>query len=290
MRRWIVAVFVMAASVGSWAQGYDPRVAYSTLAGNATSIVLANQDGSKAVKVYSSKTALSGLDFAPGGGRIAFSEFGVLKVLAYSASLAGIAVGGVTTLDPTSGSEAPDFSHDGDNILYIGNTPATREVRMVAAGGGSPRTLMPNMSGVRQVRWVGADRFAYLQQPPPGLRTEVRLVTLDTSGQVGTDELLFSTETGHGILAIHSFDVARTRTAILVSVSDATAARMWEFDLDSRTFVADHGPGFWPHFSSDDSKIVFQESSNYVNILDVAAGARTRLTKKGRFGSPDARP
>jgi hypothetical protein len=55
---------------------FDPKVAYTRSGGNAASLVLANEDGSGAVNVCTSKKALGPIDSRSGGGQIAFAEQG----------------------------------------------------------------------------------------------------------------------------------------------------------------------------------------------------------------------
>lgn len=291
MHRLIVAAIMLAASVGSWAQGYDPKLAYVASARNMQSIVLANQDGTKAVTVYSSKGALSGLDLAPGGGRLAFSELGTLKVLAYTASSSGIVVSGVTALVP-SGAGEPDFSPDSSKVLYVGNLTATPDVREVPAGGGTPTVLMPAMAGVTEVAWFrSGDQFVYLRQYESDLRYEVHLVDLDPNSRaVTSDVLLLTTDSSYGFRGISHLDVARTRNSILVTLNYPTSIRVVEYNLDTASFT-DHVPGMRGHFSGDDSKIVYLDvDRSYVNSFDIGSGTTARLTKKGSFLWVDARP
>ncbi len=290
MRRLVVAALMLAASIASWAQTYDPRVAYVTSARNLQSIVLANQDGARAVTVYSSKKALSGVDFAPGGGSITFSESGTLKVLAYTVSSSGIVVNGVTTLALSAGE--PDFSPEGTKILYVGNMMATPDVREIPANGGTPRILMPNMSGLLEVAWFrSADRFVYLRQYESDLRYEVHLVALDpTSRDVASDELLLTTDSAVDFRGISDLDVARTKNSILLTLHYPTAMRVVEYNLEHASFT-DHVSGARAHFSSDDSKIVYLDlDRSYVYSFDVVSGTTARLTKKGSFVWADARP
>jgi Tol biopolymer transport system component len=137
VNRLIAAVLCLVACVASSAQAqtYDPRIAYVQNAGNQNSIVLANQDGSRSITVFSSRKAVGGVDFAPGGGRVAFNELDVLKVLTYTVSNSGIAVTGITTIEASTG--FADFSPDGTKLIYVGNTSTTPDVRVVPWIGGA---------------------------------------------------------------------------------------------------------------------------------------------------------
>lgn len=94
---------------------------------------------------------------------------------------------------------------------------------------------------------------------------------------------------------ISEFDTARTRDALLMVVNYVTGPRMVEVDIVSGTVSPVHqGLGTRVHYSSDDSRILFISphlaAGDYVSSLDPATGLITRLTKKGSYGTTDARP
>jgi hypothetical protein len=150
---------------------------------------------------------------------------------------------------------------------------------------------MSNMSGLQRVAWFRSnDRFVYVRQFASDLRTEVHLVTLNSDGTIASDVLLLTTDSAYGFRDISDLDVARTRDSLLITLNYPTAIRLVEYDLVTNQFT-DYVAGMRGHFSSDDSKIVYLDSTRtYVNSLAVASGTTTRLTKKGSFAWTDARP
>ena len=74
LRIAFAASALLAAGSAGAATLYDPQVAYTVVSGTSTNLMLANADGTRAVKVASYRGLLTGLDFAPGGGRIAYLD------------------------------------------------------------------------------------------------------------------------------------------------------------------------------------------------------------------------
>jgi len=235
---------------------------------------------------------VSGVDFAPSGGRIAFSELGTLKVLAYTASSSGIAVASVTTL-PASGTGDPDFSPDGSKIIYVfgGDATTTSQVRVVSASGGPYTVLMPNMSGLRKVVWArSGTSFFYVRQYESDLRIEVRRVDLVGCCLVGLDTLLLTT-VGAAFGEIDEIDVARTKDSLLLTLNYPTDIRVAEYDLVTGSLTERMSGGMQARFSSDDSKILFIDlARQFVNSFDLVSRVTTRLTKRGDFRGVDTRP
>jgi hypothetical protein len=290
MRRLLIAAAILVATVSSWAQAYDPKIAYVQSSRNLASIVLANQDGGKAATVYSSRRPISGVDFAPGGGRIAFSEFGTLKVLAYTASSSGIVVGSVTTLASSAGD--PDFSPDGSQIIYVfsGDATTTSQVRVISASGEPYTVLMPNMSGLRKVVWAkSGTSFFYVRQYESDLRIEIRRADL-VGGSVVSDTLLLTSLSG-AFGEIDEIDVARTKDSLLLTLNHPTDIRATEYNLSTGLLTEHVSGALRARFSSDDSKVLFIDlQRQFVNSFDLVSRTTTRLTKRGDFGWVDTRP
>jgi hypothetical protein len=295
LRIAFAASALLAAGSAGAATLYDPQVAYTVVSGTSTNLMLANADGSRAVKVASYRGLLTGLDFAPGGGRIAYLDGQGIKVLAYTASDTGITVTGVQTLAAAAsgvGFSAPDFSPDGTRIAYIKSTSTVPQaVRVVAASTGAELASF-TCSPCDNVRWLRAgpgDGFAYIHYV--NAKAEIWTALVNGDGSVTAGPVL--TTAGQAFGAIGEFDVAHTRDALVFVAAYATGSRQVEFDLYSQA-LTDRGAGERPHFSSDDSAIVgrspHSSSGDYVVSTDVATGLQTRLTKKGNYGATDARP
>ena len=161
-----LAACLFSTAIAAAATAFDPTVAYVQVSGKAADLYLANADGSHAVRVASGYKSISGIDFAPGGGRIAFADRQGLKLVTYTASNSGIAVN--STVQLASGIfGSPDFSSDGARILYYQGSPAG--FRAIPAAGGASVSLYAGTSlGVG--RWLPAlgNAFAFLNAVPHG--------------------------------------------------------------------------------------------------------------------------
>lgn len=293
---------LLAATAASGQTAYNPTVAYTQLAGSTTYLYLANGDGSHAVRVASSANGFGGIDFAPGGGRIAFSDRVGLKVMAYTASNTGIVVNSVTVLVAGSYLGAPDFSSDGSRILY-NNTQfsnGANGIYAVPATGGTS-VFLHEGSAYGQNRWLRptnfGNAFAFVKTvtaPNVPAIYEIWTVLLDANDNVVSAGPVLST-TSQAFKGIEDFDTARTRDALLITANYPTTIRIVEFDLHSYAVSDKAGGTHRVHYSADDSRIVSTDlhylgSKEYVTSLDPLTGFITRLTKAGNYGSIDARP
>ena len=298
MTRTLLSVALAAAPLVAGAQtAYDPRVAYTQVAGNGSqALYVANADGTHAVKVASGSGNIGTIDFAPGGGRLAFSDAQGIKAVSYTASNGGVAVGPVQVLVGGGyGKNTPDFSPDGSRIIYRDGDLG--RIRAIPAAGGTPVDLYVGSCG--QPRWLRAEvgnAFACrnLRFAPGIVHYDVWTVLLDDNDQVVSAGPVLSTET-QAFKAFDDFDVARTRNTLLLTVSYPATMRTIEFDLATGA-ITDRGPlGTRVHFSADDSRIVgmspHKASGDFIDSVDVATGIVTHLTKKGSWGNTtDARP
>lgn len=295
MRHLILAALLYAASLTSWAQAYNPTVAYVKLSGTTLQLFLANGDGSRAVMVYSTKKAIGAVDFAPGGGKIAFSQQDGLKLLPYSATDTGITAGPITVLDQGIVGTV-DFSPDGSRIIYTVNptTNSSTVIRMIPVAGGSPTTLVsvipPGSAALQEVAWLkSGTSFVYTQGFASDLRTELRGASVDASGGVTPWPTPILT-TGGGFSEISEISSARTRDAVLVRLNGSYGVTLIECDVATGALTP-RVPGLRGRFSSDDTSIVFvDEGRDFVSRYTIASGTTAKLTKRGEFGKVDTRP
>ncbi len=284
------------ASMTTLAQtSYDPKIAYTQAAsGKSTYLYIANSDGSRAVRVATSSN-INSVDFAPGGGRLAFSDNQGIKLLRYTASNSGITVTSLQTLVAGSFLSSPDFSSDGNRIIY---TDALQVVRAVTASVGSTPVILYS-GGCVTARWLRSVDFGnafacmkWITAPNTQEVDEIWTVLLNANDTVASAGPVLSTA-GQQFRLISEFDVARTRNAFLLVVSYPTTVAIVDFDIVSGA-VTNKGSGERVHYSADDSRIIFRSphlaAGDYVSSLDPATGLITRLTKKGSFNATDARP
>ena len=274
---------------------YDPAIAYTQAQGKTTNLYVANADGSRAVKVASG-TNINAIDFAPGGGRVAYSSSDGLRVVSFSASTSGVAVTGNSLLVAGSGVYGPDFSADGARILYH----HSGAYRAVPSGGGAPTLLYTAFSGGFSQRWLRpaemGNAFAFLVPVPHGPNVpvdyEIRIVLLDAQDQVVAVSTAVSTAS-QAFKAIEDFDTARTRNALVLAANFPTTARLLDYDIGTMQ-VGDLGAGgARVHYTADDSALVYREQvkgGSFITRLQLGSGALTRLTAKGDYGVVDTRP
>ena len=298
MYRSIACAIALAFSSASLAQtAYDPQVAYTQVSGNTQYLYVANADGSHAVRVATASNGFIGIDFAPGGGQLAFVDRQGLKLLKFSASNAGVQVLSQQTLVGVANGQPgpPDFSPDGTRILYSAMPNTTYAV---SVSGGAPVPLCACAgSNPRWLRSEVGTAFAYMKMVPHGPNVpvdyEIWTALVSSDGTVSTGPVV-STST-QAFKAMEDFDVARTRNSLLITANYPTTIRFLELDLVTGTLRDIAGPGFRGHFSANDSRIVFRNlpypgSPDLIQSLELATGRLSPLTKKGNYGLVDARP
>jgi len=305
MRRLLASILAVVASASALAQtAYDPRLAYVTTSGKNSYVNVANRDGTHAVRLFTDANDINGVDFAPGGGRIAITDRAGLKLLAYTASNAGVHLDAVTTLVSAPVLGSPDFSDDGTRILYyrIAQVSVPGEptgFRLVPASGGTP-VLLYQVSSLGIGHWLRSadlgNAFAFLKTVPHGPNVpvdyEIWTVLLDPQDNVVSAGPTLSTS-DHAFKYIEDFDIAHTRNALLVTVSDAVGRSLIDFDVPTRAItVRGNALIFRCHFSADDSWYGAKEEVKggyFIDTVDAATGAHVRVLAKAGYGVIDAR-
>lgn len=301
MFRLFVFTFSLMAATAAWGQTtYDPKIAYTQLSGKTTYVYVANADGTGAWRLVPGVNGVSGVDFAPGGGRIAFSDSQGLKVVTYTAGNTGIQVNGVQLLvNLVNGRPGPpDFSPDGTRIIYqTSSKTSPNTIRAVTVPGGVEVLSYPCYlcSEPRWLRSELGDAFAFRRWDfsGPSLIPEIWTALVEQDGTVTAGLVLSAANQAFG--GIEDFDVARTRDALLVTANYPTAVRFVEFDMgaDFGAITDKGGSGYRGHYSADDARIIYREQVKggyFINSLDPATGVSKRLTAKGNYGFIDARP
>lgn len=319
----LAAAVMLAASAGTNAANYDPRIAWTSYEGKGDTIYLANADGSLRVAVHkTNKTTINGLDL--GDGRIAFTESGVLKVISYTVTANGIVASAPVTLDatgaPYQGAAQPDFSPDGSHLLYLRwvQDPVTgsgqwKEIRVIAADGSAPPKVLVTASMLADTwhmvspRWLNGNEFAFGRGGGTPYSSSIMLASLDAAFDLTAPPLtLFANNdpgfTSLGVVGFEDFDISHTGPSIVISANRPTGnvRSFVQFDYVDHTFTTRFSDYGWKgHFQAGDASIVYVHLPTSFSVVGngvyrwVAATNRaTAITGKGaqsiRFA--DARP
>ena len=270
MFRIFVLTFTVLVSTATLAQtAYDPKVAYTQVAGSTIYVVLANDDGSHAVRLTAGVRNINGLDLSPSGKQIAFSDSQGLKVVSFTASDAGIRKDAEQLLVSNAlyggSAYAPDFSFDGGRLVYLTSANTSpNTIRAVTFPGGvqvmayacylcdAPRWLRPTSAG---------ERFVYSRRPNSATQ-EIWTALINADGSVTAGIAL--TTASQPFVGIEDFDVARTRNALLITANYPTTIRIVDFDLATGALTQKAGFGFRVHYSADDARIIFRDLQVWV--------------------------
>lgn len=278
--RLLVLAATLAANASAIAN-YDPRIAYTSYEGKGDTLYLANADGSFRVAVHkTNKTVISGLDL--GAGRVAFTELGVLKVLTYTVTTKGITASAPITLDatgaPNQGAAQPDFSPDGNHLLYmrwvqdtVAGVAQWREIRVIRTDGSAPPKVLvtaPQLVDtwhMQSPRWLNSNEFAFVRGGGSPYWSSVMLASLDANLDLTAPPLqLFANNdpgfTSLGVVGFEDFDVSRTGASIVLSANPPSGSlrSFVQFDLVAHTFSKRFSDYGWKgHFQADDASIVY---------------------------------
>lgn len=270
----------------------DPQIAYAKPSGKSAHLYVANADGGRPVGIATVDGNIDAVDWSPLGTQIAFSDREGVKIVDLQLSASDVVASAPRLV--ARGGHAPDFSGDGSRLLY--RDESLNAVRLVAAAGGTPRTIYPE--SCNSPRWlrtatlgnafachriVGGNPVVY----------QVWVVLLDAADNVESAGPVVSSHNQPFKVIDEEFDVARGRDALLVVTDFPAYPRAVEVDIATGATTM-RGPAREAHFSRTDGSIVHltphSSSGDYVGALDVATGQFTRLSRKGEYGPIDARP
>ena len=278
------SVALVATSAGAQTAG-GPPIAYVKIGGTAHEIFLVNPDGSSLMKLYTSprKTAIGWVDLKPGGGEIAFTEYGnglprVIKILPFSA--AGPS-GPARTLTAPCAPDTVDY-HPADPLLIISDIcNQSPRIATNRTDGSGYSVLVEGGAYLNKARWLRDGlSYIYVRAPIDGGALQI----CRNSCNPDNNELL-RTVTG-----LWWMDVGRLSNAVLfgdsgpyTSVLDADTGEL----IQSNFITGTDG-----HFSPDDTQVLYETPhsarGDYLHIRN-ANGTHTRLTVKGEYGGKDWR-
>ena len=321
--RLLIPVIALALSGSAVAANYDPRIAYTSYEGKGDGIYLANADGSLKVLVFkTNKTTINGLDFT--AGRVAFIESGVLKVFSYNVTSNGITATAPITLDatgaPYQGALTPDFSPDGNYVLYarwvqdpVSGNAGAREIRVIPSDGSAPPKVLvtaadlPDTRHMGAMRWISNNEFVFGREGGSPWWLSMMIGSLDANMDLSAPPLTLFTNsdpgfTSLGVAGWEDFDVSRTGPSILISANppSGTSKSFVQYDLVAHTFTKRFSDYGWrAHFTAGDASVVyvhlptsFSVIGNGVSRWDAATNKSVSITGKGAqtIRYADARP
>lgn len=290
MKAFLLATLLLNAS---YALALDAEIAFSK-GGRSDTLHLSDQNLTSA-EVYATNRngVLLDPEIFPGGGKIAFIDSGVLKVLSYQPKGNGIEVTGVQDLaSGTKGNiEYLDISPDGSRIAYSAYSSTARDI-VIISNTGSVLSKIPVSVWAANVTWTSNDSLVYTDydkaavDPATGLAGvySVRKLQLDSNNaQVSDVEIVSSLTQPFG--AIYNVSAAKSRPTLLLSVwyKDGSGHQIVEFDmtaLSTKKLTA----GEQACYSSNDSEVLYKQSSGGrgydLKKYNVASGSSERLNRK----------
>ena len=280
----------MAGKPGGGTGTYNPEIAYTSNQGSASSVYLANADGTNPVAVYSRrKGGVGRVDFVPGsgptGGQLVFQPtLGSISVLAYTAGTSGIKVTNIRALvtEQSLLLTSVDVSPDGLYVLYkVGNGDNTSTLKVIPIGGGP----VANISTGYFVEAVWSRDMA----PNPRIAVSIGfggnsgLPRIETFTLNSDFSVLNTTGTIYGPCAdctSISIEFARTQDYILFSVSGgASFGSMGNIPAIGGAVVPYNGvSGFSPCFNANDTRMYYKNGSSVLYALDLATQLSTKVS------------
>jgi hypothetical protein len=240
---------------------YNPQISYTVGTQRATTIYVANADGTDAVSVYSTGNIIWNLKPAP-GHRIVFIEQNDIKVLTYAVSSQGVTTTSVTTL-----SSEPyhvlrvDASPDGTELVFVEDTATPDQEAIYAMNMSGVKTLI-NLPPALYVDAVWAhsnSRIAVLQDGPvvAGSHSQtIQAIDLDASYNIINTMTVFDSLASQ-MNQIPQIESAHTSDTLIFNATSASTLGVYTLDIGTQAISLPIVTGGSPSLSSDDSTILF---------------------------------
>lgn len=146
--------------------GIGPPIAYVKASGTAQEIYLVNPDGSALTKLYTAprKMVVGNLDLKPGGGEIAFSLSGDLKILSYDEL--GRPTASLRSIDFPCANETvaeKDYHPSGTLVVTVicGSGIGESSLWQLGSGSSTPELLVPGPHTAAPRFLPGGNSFIY---------------------------------------------------------------------------------------------------------------------------------
>lgn len=285
-RPLIIATLLASGASATHAQtAGGPSIAYVKVSGSQEIwLVEPNGSGLRRVYVAPKKMAIGWVDLKPGGGEIAFTQFGsgqprVIKILEFDDY--GIPVGQARTITGSCGVDTLDYHPSEPKLIISDFCPDNPRIATINTDGTGYTVLVSNGSYVNKARWLkNGLSYVYVRS---GLNGGPLDICRDSCNP-DSGELL-RTVGGNWFL-----DVGRTKDTILHDFSGSPTD-----EIDATTGAVLRAPaveGNGAHYSPDDTSILYETPhsarGNYLMIVG-GSGIPQRLTAKGDYGPSDWR-
>lgn len=299
----LVSASAMAGKPGGGGTGtYTPEIAYTSRQGSASSVYLANADGTNPVAVYSNRSGSVGrVDFVPGsgptGGQLVFQPtLGSISVLNYTASSSGITVTSILPLvaEQSVLVSSVDVSPDGRYVLYK------------VSNGDNTSTLRVLEISTKAVSTVSTGYYleaVWSRDLPPNLpwRIAVSIGYSAIAGGLPRIEMFtlnpdFSFSRTSGIIYgpcadCTSIDIEFARTSDIILFGVGGGASSGIFDISTLGgLVRSYGAGSFPCFNASDTKIYYKDGSSVLYALDLGTPSSRTKVSAGSVNVFDVRP
>ena len=246
--------------------------------GKGTKLVLANENGSNQMTIYTTSTSFR-FDLAPRGQRqVAIvdgsSNSSVLKLVTYSISSGVYAQSSLLTLAPARSGSNVDFSPDGTKIAYVCCSNGTNE-----------KLVVYDLTNNSITEWATADffwDFAWYKNGTAIAYSKLLPVALYELNGSGAAQLLY---TGQGELNVNS---SRTDPDALVlsynDISGSARIGLWKNGNFVNSDLAQSAQSWWGSLSCDDTKLAYggvqnTSGSQAFYVRDLNTGSTTLTSK-----------
>ena len=200
------------------------------------------------------RSAIPTLAMSPDGTRVAFAAtnpVGVQVVKLADQSTSTIPVPGATDV----AYEPMSWSPDGRSLAFTALVNGHNDLIVAAADGSGVRSLLPQLTGIGDMIWGPSfspdGRWITFAGQRDGIAfTQLFVVHPDGTGLKALDSR--AVETGDAGGPVWSPDASVNRIAYEVLENGALVLHVFDLDTDSDLTA---GPGFWPSWSPDGSRI-----------------------------------
>lgn len=278
----LLPLLISGAAIAQTAGGQT--IAYMKVEGSGAAIYVTDDLGSTHVKIYATpaKRTIGHLDLKPGGGEIAFTEFGkgtprIVRLLSFNATGP---IGNAWTLTGIPcGVDTVDYHPTAPALLISEACGGTFNISSINTDGSGRQPLVTSSNYLNKGRWLkDGVSFVYVRGVP-----NVGLQLCRNGCDPSNSDVLW---TGGQLMWM---DVARQSNSILFDSGGIYTNRL---DADTGSLQTNFIVGTDGHFSPSDEDVLYEtphEARGDYLMIRRGNGSTFRLTTKGDYGSRDWR-